>query len=795
MEDKCGSEMFQRGSCVQAFYPPGGTPRLYGRQDARCYRKTAECANVNMNCHNLPFRMNTDLGEQWTDPNLGWIGVLTGLFQAPFQLTAIFDSWKAMLTGGCYTMTNRWGNPWPASANRLTQFFHVFCRLRHALLIACCCLPALSTLGSPSLRGNLFAHDPSTIIKCKDKYYVFFTGPGIWSKSSTDKIFWTAGPNVFATTPAWVTNAVPGSNRAFGAPDVIFLNGQYYLYYVVTIIGTQVSAIGLATNPSLDPTDPAYQWTDRGPVIQTSPTDPYNALDPSLTFDGAGNLWMSFGSYWNGIYLVQLDPATGLRISTHSPTYHVAYNSSIEASCVFWRGGYYYLFVNWGSCCSEGVNSTYNIRVGRSTSITGPYLDRNGVDMVNGGGTLFLEGTGKFAGPGQIGILSEGGAQWFSYHYYDADAWNPKLNVYGMPTLDLEPLSWTADNWPVFTNDWSAVYHFQNDARDDNGQYHGLLVGGASIQSDPALGRVLNLNGTNQYVWLPPGVANARTFSAVVKWTGGGAWQRIFDFGTDTSSTVMLTPMDGNGKLNCYVGTNYSYQVLAGPKALPVGVWTHVAVTLDGQNGILYVNGAPMATNMIPFSPLAVHAVTNHLGRSKFVADPYFNGQIAMFRAYGRVLSAAEITAPLLVIAKPADGSAYWPGASILFNGSATDYADRPLGASNLSWQVHYIIDNVTNLVLGPLKGVTCGVFTVPTNATGGGVYQISLTATDSVNRQSTVTATLSPANAPAATNAYLPFSSYHPFSVDAGDANGHYPGMLNNSVNLLPSDVAPTSG
>ena len=130
---------------------------------------------------------------------------------------------------------------------------------------------------------------------------------------------------------------------------------------------------------------------------------------------------MAFGSYWSGIYLVQLNPSTGLRISPGSPTYQLAYKSSIEASYIYRRGAYYYLFVNWGSCCS-GVNSTYNIRVGRATNVTGPYLDRNGVNMVSGGGTLFLRGTGKFAGPGHMGIISENGQEWFTYHYYDTNA-------------------------------------------------------------------------------------------------------------------------------------------------------------------------------------------------------------------------------------------------------------------------------------------------------------------------------------------------------------------------------------
>jgi hypothetical protein len=645
------------------------------------------------------------------------------------------------------------------------------------LLMLLSAAPVFAGLAAPPLRGNLGAHDPGTIIKCKDKYYLFVTGSGIPSKSSTDKIFWTGGPPVFTNAPAWTTNAVPGFAGILWAPDVMFLNGRYCLYYAVSTLGSQVSAIGLVTNPTLDPTDPAYQWTDRGPVIQSTNGSSYNTIDPSVTRDGSGNPWMSFGSYWNGIYVVQLDPLTGLRLSASSPTSRVAYNGSIEASCIFRRGGYYYLFADWGSCCS-GVNSTYNIRLGRSTSITGPYLDRNGVDMVANGGTIFLQGTGKFTGPGHVGILSEGGTQWFSYHYYDAGAYAPWYNAYGAADFDFEPLSWTADDWPVFTNDWSAVYNFQADARDDNDQYYGLLLNGAAIQNDPARGRVLNLNGTNQYVRLPPGVAFARTFSAVVKWNGGADWQRIFDFGVDTSRYVMLTP-SGVGKLRCDIRANGVTQVLAGPSALPAGVWTHVALVLDGQNGILYVNGAPVATTPITLSPLDVLAQTNHLGHSKFVADPDFNGQIASFRVRGRALSAAEITAPQPVIAQPPDGSLYWPGTTVVFNGSAKDFADVALGANALSWRIDYVQEGRTNIVYGPVAGITNGSFTVPTNATGGGTYRIVLTAADGANHPGTMSASLSPANPPSGG------ASYYPFRTDASDAYGRFNGTLNGGASI----------
>jgi len=119
--------------------------------------------------------------------------------------------------------------------------------------LAMCLIPGLLQAAPPSLRGSLGIHDPSAVIKCNGRYYVFGTGQGISSKSSADKMYWVTGPSVFANSPNWTTNAVPGFTGDFWAPDISYFNGQYYLYYAVSTFGSQVSAIGLATNPTLDP--------------------------------------------------------------------------------------------------------------------------------------------------------------------------------------------------------------------------------------------------------------------------------------------------------------------------------------------------------------------------------------------------------------------------------------------------------------------------------------------------------------------------------------------------------------
>jgi arabinan endo-1,5-alpha-L-arabinosidase len=294
-------------------------------------------------------------------------------------------------------------------------------------------------------RGD-FVHDPSTIIKCGNEYWFFSTGMGITSHHSTDLVNWRPGPRIFTGTPDWATNAVPGNNGSFWAPDVIHLGDRYLLYYSVSIGGKRTSVIGLATNPTLDPAAANYHWTDHGLVIGTSSKDNFNAIDPSVFHDEDGKLWLSFGSFWSGIKLIQLDPATGLRLTNDPPIYSLAQHSvgkdkSIEASCLTRHGDYYYLFADWGLCC-RGTDSTYEIRMGRSQTITGPYLDKSGTDMMKNGGDLFLATEGRFIGPGHAGIFSENGRNWFSFHFYDG-------NRNGLATLGLRELHWTVDGWPA----------------------------------------------------------------------------------------------------------------------------------------------------------------------------------------------------------------------------------------------------------------------------------------------------------------------------------------------------------
>jgi len=302
-------------------------------------------------------------------------------------------------------------------------------------------LSAIGQGANETLRGAVEIHDPSSLVRCGNNYWVFGTGRGIISRYSTNLVDWVEGPPVFTNSPMWAQTWVPDHRGRFWAPDIVRLGERYLLYYSVSTWGSRQSAIGLAMTRSLDPGSPDYGWEDCGPVVRTTPQDAFNAIDPAVLPDRDGRLWLAFGSYWSGIKLIELNPDTGLRRFTNSPPLALAWHESIEAACLLRQGQNYFLFVNWGKCC-RGTNSTYEIRVGRSRAVTGPYLDRNGADLLKGGGSPFLSTFGECIGPGHAAFFQRDGRTWLSFHYY-----NPARN--GRGTLGLLPVDWDADGWPV----------------------------------------------------------------------------------------------------------------------------------------------------------------------------------------------------------------------------------------------------------------------------------------------------------------------------------------------------------
>ncbi|WP_402464061.1 arabinan endo-1,5-alpha-L-arabinosidase [Isoptericola aurantiacus] len=305
-----------------------------------------------------------------------------------------------------------------------------------------------------ALDGDLATHDPALVVGDEgEPWFVYSTGsPGksrgapLVHRSDDGGLTWEAVGTAWSTDedPGWVRDPDDGIDGVehYWAPELVQHDGTWYLYFSASTFGSNTSAIGLATGTTLDPDDPDYGWTQQGAVWRSHAGDPYNAIDPGVVTDDDGQPWMFFGSFWDGIHVVPLEWPTGMPAADAEPalvaTRPGVPQNPIEAPYVVERDGWYYLFVSWGKCCS-GVSSTYSIHVGRSRDVTGPYLDADGVDMAEGGGTLVLGTAGSMIGPGGQSV-SEG---YLGYHFYDGDA-------AGAFRLAIQRLGWDG-GWPVAT--------------------------------------------------------------------------------------------------------------------------------------------------------------------------------------------------------------------------------------------------------------------------------------------------------------------------------------------------------
>ena len=306
------------------------------------------------------------------------------------------------------------------------------------------------SISAPELQGDIRqVHDP-TIIKDGDTFYLFSTRAGLAVRCSKDLVAWRLCGDVFAHLPGWAVTDVPGL-RGIWAPDISYFNGKYHLYYSASTFGSNRSSIGLTTNQTLDSASDRFKWEDQGKIISSVQTDDWNAIDPNIVVDEAGEPWLSFGSFWSGIKMRKIDSATGKLSSKDTKLYSLASRrrsaelpGAIEAPAIIRSRGYYYLFVSFDFCC-RGINSTYHIRVGRSKRVTGPYVDRDGRDMMDEGGTLVITGGNRWRGPGHCAILQDKDGDKLVYHAYDATA-------RGVSTLRIAPIIWDSADWPTLTD-------------------------------------------------------------------------------------------------------------------------------------------------------------------------------------------------------------------------------------------------------------------------------------------------------------------------------------------------------
>ena len=320
-------------------------------------------------------------------------------------------------------------------------------RMVLALALALFGAPALAQSVQPAMTGDVRIHDPS-VIEIGGRFAAFGTGEegrtrgAIRVKTSPDGVDWRDAGVIASGVPAWAQEALGYRPNTIWAPSVSRRDGVVFLYYALSTFGGNASAIGLMTNGAFDVAAPALGWQDQGLVLKSDPRDDFNAIDPFRIDLSDGRAFLAFGSFWSGIKLRELNPETGKLIRSDTPTFALAsrHGGAVEAASILEHDGRFYLFVSFDQCC-KGVASTYNIRVGRAERIEGPYVDREGQPMLEGGGTLVLATTGRFIGPGGQEVVKTSKGDWLVYHYYDG-------NDAGAAKIQLSPLRWSADGWP-----------------------------------------------------------------------------------------------------------------------------------------------------------------------------------------------------------------------------------------------------------------------------------------------------------------------------------------------------------
>lgn len=302
---------------------------------------------------------------------------------------------------------------------------------------------------SPMVHDPVMAYEDGT-------YYLFATGHGIQQMTSRDCKTWTVSSQpVMTVIPQWTRDSVPGFTNHVWAPDIIRWHDRWWLAYSCSTFGKNGSAIGLLSSSSLK----SPIWNDEGCIVTSrEQRDNWNAIDPNFIIDEDDQPWLVWGSFWDGIQMARLDTTMHLakgeiprtiarRYSPKdlnrmpNPTSQYAGTNAIEAPFIMKHGGYYYLFVSWDYCCM-GSKSTYRVVVGRSKTVDGPYVDRDGEDMREGGGTPVIAGDKKeFEALGHCAAYHYDDKYIFICHGYS-------IAHNGASILVQRPIRWTADGWP-----------------------------------------------------------------------------------------------------------------------------------------------------------------------------------------------------------------------------------------------------------------------------------------------------------------------------------------------------------
>lgn len=411
-------------------------------------------------------------------------------------------------------------------------------------------------------------HDPTVTRDERGVYTLMSTNNLLAIAQSTDMANWTWKGSILPKVPAWMLSTYSGIENIW-APYIGKMGDRYWAYYCGSVFGKNTSLIGAMWSPTLDMASPNYKWTDVGEVWRSTTSNDYNAIDPEILLDASGKHWMSFGSFWQGLRMIAIDPATGKQLAANKTLYTVASRGggAIEGPSTIRHGSYYYLFAPWDKCC-DGVNSTYRTMYGRSTSPTGPFLDESGKSMSSGGGTQLVGTYGRYVGPGGGSPFHDGRRDWFALHYYDR-----KRN--GASHLQMREIVYGDDGWLDFGQPFLGR-HLALEAE------HAVLVGdsimaaaGTNASNNEYVGYI---NGANSSVEFVANLLQAGEHWIVVRYAAG-----------DGASSQKLS-------INGGVATTVSYPKTAAWGAFPTGQVVVLEATLKrGRNSIRFTKGEGFA--------------------------------------------------------------------------------------------------------------------------------------------------------------------------------------------------------
>ncbi len=389
-------------------------------------------------------------------------------------------------------------------------------------------------------------HDPS-MIRFEDGYALMSTNNNLQLWTSEDAYTWRDHKSTVSKIPQWAYTYAP-TTEGIWAPDIYYMNGEYRVYYCVSVFGKRTSAIGYQSTKSIVPGTTDYGWKDHGHVFHTVASDKYNAIDADVVRDTEGNYWMAFGSFGLGIQLIKLDAKTGYQASDDKTVYNIARRTSKasggaeEGPSLIEHGGKYFLFTAWDKCCQQGPTieqTTYKTAYGRADKVTGPYKDRAGYDMANGGGTILMERYGRYVGPGGGEAFQDLNRVRFVHHYYD-------LNGDKYNHIHIRDVVFTDDNWAEMGQPFLGRYLSAE-------VEHGVLT--RAVSGDLAITRsntasngeyLAYINTVGSKIRLPMNIMQAGEYLLRYRYANGGEGDATHKVTINGKSQTVTLPPTGS---------------------------------------------------------------------------------------------------------------------------------------------------------------------------------------------------------------------------------------------------------